>query len=263
MHVCRRYMKARVILTVLWRVLAAWACLLVLLSLLLYFGEGVAGASLSPSVEGRTFLDYLYFSIITGTTVGYGDYVPLGWFRLIAVFDAVSGIVMAGVLVANLTSELLDPLLAVRSAEGLWFKGGDIRNPQGESRPLFTIFVIRKSGRDWLCEGKNYNQDGKYQHRFGGKVVAIDKNTMYVTYQNDPTAKTDYTAGIWILHLSSDRDDILSYKGYSFDYVHGHRDASGGFRVEKLKHPVIFAGLRARGGSREFNDGFAAACENL
>lgn len=92
----------------------------------------------------------------------------MGWFRVIATFDAVSGIVMAGVLVANLTSELLDPLLAVRRAQGLWFKGGNISDLQGEARRLFTVFVIRKSGRNWLCEGKNYNQDGKYQHGFEG-----------------------------------------------------------------------------------------------
>jgi hypothetical protein len=254
-------MRTWVIVTVVGRVLAGWICVLFLLALIMYYGAGIKGASLYTSITGDIgFLDYLYFAIVSGTTLGYGDYVPLGWFRIVATIDALSGIVMGGVLVATLTSELFDPLLAVRRAEGMWFKGGILGKLQDpSSRSLFTIFVIRKIGRDWLCDGRNFDSDGKYKHRFDGKVIALEKNALYVTYQNDATATEDFTSGLWILHLTSGTGDILSYNGYGFDHVHGQHDASGGFHIDKVKDAALFRGLRTRDGSEEFKTAFSEA----
>ena len=42
----------------------------------------------------RTPLDYLYFSIVTATTLGYGDLQPIGWCRLIASTKAIFGTFM-------------------------------------------------------------------------------------------------------------------------------------------------------------------------
>ena len=42
----------------------------------------------------RTPLDYLYFSIVTATTLGYGDLQPIGWCRLIASTEAIFGTFM-------------------------------------------------------------------------------------------------------------------------------------------------------------------------
>ena len=50
------------------------------------------------SVEGLsstlTFLDYEYFSIVTATTLGYGDYHPIGVGRVIASIEALFGMFM-------------------------------------------------------------------------------------------------------------------------------------------------------------------------
>lgn len=42
------------------------------------------------------WLDYVYFSFVTYTTVGYGDFVPVGPIRFIAATEALNGWVLLG-----------------------------------------------------------------------------------------------------------------------------------------------------------------------
>lgn len=46
--------------------------------------------------EPSTWLDYVYFSFITYTTVGYGDMVPRGPIRFVAASEALTGWVLLG-----------------------------------------------------------------------------------------------------------------------------------------------------------------------
>ncbi len=46
------------------------------------------------SITSPTFLDLIYFSGATYTTVGYGDIYLLGQGRVIAVLEAVTGLVL-------------------------------------------------------------------------------------------------------------------------------------------------------------------------
>ena len=48
------------------------------------------------AITDRTFPGALYFSVITFTTLGYGDVVPLGPFRLLAASEAMSGLFLTG-----------------------------------------------------------------------------------------------------------------------------------------------------------------------
>ncbi len=48
------------------------------------------------AINDRSFESCLYFSAITFTTVGYGDFAPHGIFRLIAASEALTGIVLSG-----------------------------------------------------------------------------------------------------------------------------------------------------------------------
>ena len=50
------------------------------------------------------FWQALYFSIVTWTTLGYGDIVPLGWARALAASEALVGYLIMGVLVAALVT---------------------------------------------------------------------------------------------------------------------------------------------------------------
>lgn len=50
------------------------------------------------------FFDLLYFSVVSITTLGYGDFVPLGFSRVIASFQAVFGIVFIGYAISQVLS---------------------------------------------------------------------------------------------------------------------------------------------------------------
>jgi hypothetical protein len=54
----------------------------------------------------RTTLDQatgLYFSTVTFTTLGYGDIVPMGYFRYVAMVEAFTGVILVGIFIYGLT----------------------------------------------------------------------------------------------------------------------------------------------------------------
>lgn len=59
---------------------------------------------LVPSSDKYQFYNCLYFSIITWTTVGYGDIQPLGWVRAVAASEALIGYMIMGLLVGVVVS---------------------------------------------------------------------------------------------------------------------------------------------------------------
>lgn len=62
--------------------------------------DGVAGfggiAKVASPAAASDWLDYIYFSFVTYTTVGYGDLVPEGPIRFIAATEALNGWVLLG-----------------------------------------------------------------------------------------------------------------------------------------------------------------------
>jgi hypothetical protein len=60
----------------------------------------------SPGGRAQTFGPCLYFSIITITTVGYGDWYPLPQARVFAASEALIGYAFMGLLIAALTNLL-------------------------------------------------------------------------------------------------------------------------------------------------------------
>ena len=52
-------------------------------------------------------VDYIYFSVITWTTVGYGDITPSESSRLIAALEALSGYIFMGLFIGILGSFMM------------------------------------------------------------------------------------------------------------------------------------------------------------
>lgn len=50
------------------------------------------------------FHEALYFSVVTITTLGYGDFTPLGLSRILAVIEAVAGLLFAGYSISQVLS---------------------------------------------------------------------------------------------------------------------------------------------------------------
>ena len=71
--------------------------LIVMLILMATIAEGVLWAFSYLSIEAfKTFEEALYFSLVTYTTLGYGDLVLMDEHRLMAVIEAANGVIMLG-----------------------------------------------------------------------------------------------------------------------------------------------------------------------
>ena len=68
-----------------------------------------AGARVSTNLGG--LLTAIYFSFITATSVGYGDVLPVGATRILAVAEAVAGLLIFGLLIAKFVSYRQDMLV--------------------------------------------------------------------------------------------------------------------------------------------------------
>ena len=88
-------------------------CITLLAATLYYYGTPY-GWGIQPTfqtTEAKTpagfpvsFADCMHFSVVTIATLGYGDYRPLSYGRLVAALEVVAGIVLMGVLIARLVS---------------------------------------------------------------------------------------------------------------------------------------------------------------
>jgi hypothetical protein len=63
-------------------------------------GNGIRSAYGEPI----TFRSCVHFSVVTFTSLGYGDLYPMGWGRLLADLEVMSGLVFLGLLIAKLAS---------------------------------------------------------------------------------------------------------------------------------------------------------------
>lgn len=70
------------------------------------------GIGISSSRGDITVLDSVYFSVVTFTSLGYGDIVPVSYGRFFASLEVVSGLAFLGVAIAKLSSARQSYLIA-------------------------------------------------------------------------------------------------------------------------------------------------------
>jgi hypothetical protein len=68
---------------------------------------------LKPNDSSSSFFNVLYFSLVTFTTLGYGDILPVGFGRLMASATAISGLLLAALFIGKLSSERQSTLLTL------------------------------------------------------------------------------------------------------------------------------------------------------
>jgi len=81
------------------------ACAVIIGSALCYHFSGTILTG--GFVQKADLFESFYLSIVTYTTVGYGDYLPMGWTRAVAAFEALSGILLTPLFVIALTRRYL------------------------------------------------------------------------------------------------------------------------------------------------------------
>lgn len=78
--------------------------------------------------------DALYFSIVTSTTLGYGDFIPLGPGRPLAAIQALTGYTILGILVSTGFRVIAPGPTVPGPAEGTARSGGDDDAAAAEER---------------------------------------------------------------------------------------------------------------------------------
>ena len=73
-------------------------------------GMGLQAGDSRVKADGRGFVTAIYFSFVTALSIGYGDVVPLGWFRLVAIIEGAAGLLIFGCVISKLVSRRQEEL---------------------------------------------------------------------------------------------------------------------------------------------------------
>ena len=117
------------------------------------------GAPLTHDVRG--FFAALYFSAVTATSVGYGDIVPTGFARLLAIGESIAGLVVFGMLISRFVSrrqeELISEIHRIAFEDRLAVTQSSLRDHLHRLRPRRGLRPPRRhrAGRAQLCEGRD------------------------------------------------------------------------------------------------------------
>lgn len=86
------------------RILIYIVCVILLFAIL-YFSIDRTSKANGVSKADASILDYLYFSVATFATLGYGDITPQGISKLLAIIEVLSGMFLAAVFIGKISSE--------------------------------------------------------------------------------------------------------------------------------------------------------------
>ncbi len=73
--------------------------------------HGLSAGGIPVEMNLRGLATAIYFSFVTATSVGYGDVVPVGAVRIIAVAEAVTGLLIFGAVIAKFVSRRQDEIV--------------------------------------------------------------------------------------------------------------------------------------------------------
>ncbi len=97
-----------------YQILLTWFFLIFMLGIVYYFFLGIFGANLVSTITGEPITkitDTIYFSFITATSTGFGDIIPMGFFKIIAVLEVTLGLLLLAVVTSKLVSIKQDIIL--------------------------------------------------------------------------------------------------------------------------------------------------------
>lgn len=74
-------------------------------------GNGLVASGEAVTANLTGFLTAVYFSFVTATSVGYGDVVPAGFVRVLAIAEAAAGLLLFGCVISKLLSRRQEHLI--------------------------------------------------------------------------------------------------------------------------------------------------------
>ena len=96
------------------RIFSIWAIIVLTFGLLYFFSSTENGYIVysATGVNVEKFTDYIYFSFVTGTSIGYGDIHPKGYFKIISILQAIFGLMLLAFVTSKLISIKQDVILS-------------------------------------------------------------------------------------------------------------------------------------------------------
>ena len=175
-----------------------------------------------------SFMDALYFSIITETTLGYGDITPVGFARFLSCIQVIAGLVFAGIAVAKITSASGKKMRTIeRKAVGYWIE--PFRTEGKET--LFTFTQIYIDGGQLKYRGDNFDAGGNFNDSFKGEFIGEEDNTLKFSYHN-PIKNNLFDSGVIELMFTNmnKKGQWLNHNSIGYDHkksektiIHGKR----------------------------------------
>lgn len=163
-----------------------------------------------------SFPSAIYFSIVTETTLGYGDFLPMGFSRLLVVLQVMSGLVLAGIVVARVTSAQgrAARILAYKIS-GDWLEYWEEENKE----IMITHAVMFTDGEVLRYNGENFDSSGTYKGFFHGQLIDGEGQCYRFSYCNRDSVTDYFVEGIasvmfqpseasnrWHRHTATSRD---------------------------------------------------------
>jgi len=171
----------------------------------------------------------LYFSVVTATTLGYGDAAPIGWLRVAAVIEVAGGLVLAGLAVASIQAvPLRRTRKALRECPGHWIERSLLNGTD-----IYYTHIQFIADADTLlffeCDfAPGFSHD---RTRYTGRLIANDFPKMVFEYRSDSHAK-DYERGIEVtLFKRGARRQYHEFEAHCYDAKHGLRDSIEAWKV--------------------------------
>ncbi len=193
-------------------------------------GESALKDSCGARVEG--LLNALYFSIVTATTLGYGDVSPSGWLRGCAAVEVTGGVLLAGLAVSAFVAlPSQQTRKATKSCTGWWCERVVLPDA------IFYSFTRMVRDGDTLQKtGHNYQPaplgcDSMDRTWFTGTVITHYFPTLLSIYENSRDSPA-YTKGVYRFDMSKSLNGrYLYYTGYCYDGKYGCRDSITGRKI--------------------------------
>ncbi len=95
-------------------IMIVWIIIIIFFGIAYFFFENNSSFLLNVMEGTKTsnLRDAIYFSFVAATTTGFGDIVPFGYFKVIAVFEVVFGLLLLAIVTSKLISIKQDIILS-------------------------------------------------------------------------------------------------------------------------------------------------------
>jgi len=131
----------------------------VLLFAVFYWGLSLAKFPVFQNISCVSFSDSCFFSLVTVTTLGYGDLQPLGLARALSSIEAVTGLVLAGYSISQVVSLKQERLIEHLVEERFVFKYNACLANLVEGKEL--IGDRRREAKELVVPAKKHGADDR------------------------------------------------------------------------------------------------------